>query len=309
VEARPTIRAVRRAAVLCLIFAVLPPAAALPLAEPHQGEAAPASPRWARGMPTEGVTSRRWLLLTFDDGPRPDTTPEVARTLMREGIPAVFFVNGVHMEGPNPYARRNRDLVAWLASQGFTIGNHGLTHAHLESLTAAETSREIVDNERIITEATGEVPWLFRPSYGNLSLHARDLVEARGLTLVGWNLGAADFIEQSPLGIVYTIRNKLARREKQGIFGGIVMLHDAHPWTAEALPLLIDWVRSRNCALLARDEELYEFVDFDRFYVPKRSANRRGAMELAPAPEPTIEQALQAQNRVRADAVRRCQVP
>lgn len=300
----------RRALVSFVLVGMVPAAWAVPLAEPAPGETAPAAPRWARGMPTEGVTSHRWLLLTFDDGPRPETTPEVGRTLLSEGIPAIFFVNGSHLQGPTNYARRNREIVAWLSAQGFTIGNHGLRHAHLGPLLAAQTAEEIVGNEEIITQVTGKVPWLFRPPYGSLSLLARDLVEARGLTQVGWSLGAADFIEQSPAGILITFRNKLARREKLGIRGGIVMLHDAHAWSAAALPLLVDWVRRRNCELLATDEELYEFVDFDRFFVPRGGAARTAdAPPFAAAPEPTPAQARAWQRRVREDAARRCPVP
>lgn len=297
-------------AICVLSLATVPVARAVPLTETPQGETAPAEPRWARGLPTEGVTSRRWLLLTFDDGPRPDTTREVGRTLLREGIPAVFFVNGIHMVGNTTYARRNRELVAWLSQQGFTIGNHGLRHAHLGPLMASETAEEIAGNEELIRRITGKTPWLFRPPYGSQSLLARDLVEARGLTEVGWTLGAADFIEQSPLGILITIRNKLQRREKLGIRGGIVMLHDAHPWTAEALPLFVDWVRKRNCELLAQNEELYEFVDFDRFFVPRqRRPGTLGLAEFTPADEPTTAQAIAWQGLVRQDAERRCGAP
>jgi peptidoglycan/xylan/chitin deacetylase (PgdA/CDA1 family) len=293
--------------VLCVLTAAIRPAGAVPLAEPHGGEPVSAEPRWARGMPTDGTTSRRWLLLTFDDGPRPDTTRAVARTLLGERVPAVFFVNGVHMTGPTTYARKNREIVAWLAEAGFTIGNHGLRHAHLGPLYASETAREIVGNEELITEVTGQVPKLFRPPYGSLSLLARDVIEARGYTEVGWTFGAADFIEQSALSVAITLRSKLARNERRGVRGGIIVLHDAHPWTAEALPLFFDWVRRRNCELLADDEELYEFVDFDRFFVPRRGATP--GSRFVPADEPSPARAIAWQRQVREDAARRCPAP
>src|SRR4030095_9500892 len=91
-----------------------------------------------RGLPTGGVSGRRWLLFTFDDGPRPETTPAIARTLLAERVPAVFFVNGVHLTGPTNWARRNRELVSWLAREGFAIGKHRLPHAHLRPLMARE---------------------------------------------------------------------------------------------------------------------------------------------------------------------------
>ncbi len=288
----------RRAMFVCALTATVGPAQAVPLAEPLDGEVARSQPRWSRGMPTDGSTGRRWLLLTFDDGPRPDTTRAVGQALLAAQVPAVFFVNGEHMVGPTNYARSNREVVAWLAGEGFTIGNHGLRHAHLGPLLAAETVEEIVGNEELVTRVTGRTPTLFRPPYGSLSLLAKDVIEARGYTEVGWTFGAADFIEQSPLGVVITLRNKLLKGERRGVRGGIIMLHDAHPWTAEALPLFIDWVRRRNCELLADGEEVYEFVDFGRFFVARDAGS--------PAREPAPAQVAAWQARVREDAVRRC---
>src|SRR5262245_60978690 len=101
-------------------------------------------------MPTDGVTRHRWLLLTFDDGPRPETTEPIARILLHEKVPAVFFVNGEHFEGDDARAARNRALVQWLAQKGFTIGNHGMHHRHLGRLGVAETQDEIVGNEVLL---------------------------------------------------------------------------------------------------------------------------------------------------------------
>jgi peptidoglycan/xylan/chitin deacetylase (PgdA/CDA1 family) len=174
-------------------------------------------------------------------------------------------------------------------------------------MMAREVVDEIVGNEELIARVTGRVPWLFRPPYGAMTALARDVCEARGLTQVGWTIGAADFIEQSPLGVVQTFRNKLDALEKRGIRGGIVMLHDAKPWTAEALPFLLDWIRRRNCELLAADEELYELVDFDRFFRPRRQVT--GPLEpdrFYPAEEPSSADASAWQARVREDAARWC---
>ncbi|MBI2897337.1 MAG: polysaccharide deacetylase family protein [Deltaproteobacteria bacterium] len=286
------------------------PAGGVPLPEQAAAEREPEPPQFAHGLPTNGETGRRWLLLTFDDGPRPSNTLLVARYLAREGIPAVFFVNGIHMMGPTSYPQRNRRIVAELAAMGFEIGNHGLTHARLGPLLAHETAKEIVENEELIAEVTGRVPWLFRPPYGSLPLVAAGIAEARGLTVVGWNLGTADFIEQSPQDILHTFRKRLEKHEEEGVRGGIIVLHDAHPWTVEALPLLVDWVRRRNCELLARDEELYEFVDFRRFWVPRgRHPGPTPPDARFPANEPTVGEALAWQGRERRRAERYCGRP
>ncbi len=255
-------------------------------------------------MPTDGVTAHRWLALTFDDGPRLETTGPIARILLRERVPAVFFVNGEHLEGDDDRTERSRALVVWLAKKGFTIGNHGLRHRHLGSLGYAETQEEIVGNEVLLRRLTGQTPWLFRPAFGAMTRIAHALCTRRGLTRVGWTMGAEDTSERTPTAVLSHFQRNLALLERRGIRGGVVVLHDPQPWTATALTHLLAWIRDKNCELLARDEELYELVDFGRFWTPR--LRDVGPDELVPAPEPPAEQAAAWQARVRADAERRC---
>lgn len=41
-----------------------------------------------------GMTDRRRVALTFDDGPTPSWTPRVLETLARHDVPATFFLKG-----------------------------------------------------------------------------------------------------------------------------------------------------------------------------------------------------------------------
>lgn len=280
-------------------------AEAVPLGEPAPGEIATGvAATWARGMPTQGVTAHRWLLFTFDDGPRLETTGPIARILLREHVPAVFFVNGEHLQGDDPRAEQNRALVAWLARKGFTIGNHGLRHRHLGTLGVEETREEIVGNEELLRGVTGRTPWLFRPPYGAMTRIAHALCTRRGLTNVGWTMGADDTVEQTPAGVLSRFQRNLALDERRGIRGGVVVLHDRQAWTATALEHILDWLADRNCELLSRGEELYELVDFGRFWAPR--VREVGPDEFVPAPEPTAAQAAEWQRPVREEAARRC---
>jgi len=278
---------------------------AVPMGEPDLREVATeVTPTWGRGMPTTGVTGHRWLLFTFDDGPRLETTGPIARILLREQVPAVFFVNGEHLEGDDARAGRSRALVRWLADQGFTIGNHGMHHLHLGTLGPADTEEEIVANEELLRQVTGQRPWLFRPAYGAMTRIADALCNRRGLTRVGWSIGADDTSERTPARVLSSFQHDLSLLERRGIRGGIVVLHDRQPWTATALTYLLGWLRQRNCELLARDEELYELVDFGRFWSPH--LRDVGPDDFVPAPEPTAAEVDAWQSRVRAEVSQRC---
>ena len=57
------------------------------------------------------------VVLTFDDGPWPPTTPKVLAALARECVHATFFLIG------KP-AAEHPDLVRRIAAEGHTIGHH-----------------------------------------------------------------------------------------------------------------------------------------------------------------------------------------
>src|SRR5215203_5830873 len=81
-----------------------------------------------RLVPREQPVGKR-VALTFDDGPDPRWTPEIADTLRRLGVPATFFSVGEHVvENPGVIADLHRD--------GFQIGNHAFSHADIASAGA-----------------------------------------------------------------------------------------------------------------------------------------------------------------------------
>src|SRR5258708_34850444 len=64
------------------------------------------------------------VVLTFDDGPWPATTPKVLVALAEQGVRATFFLIG------KP-ASEHPELVRRIAAAGHTIGYHTRTHLSL----------------------------------------------------------------------------------------------------------------------------------------------------------------------------------
>src|ERR1700726_790764 len=78
------------------------------------------------------------VVLTFDDGPWPPTTPRVLAALAQECARATFFLIG------KP-ASEHPALVRRIAAEGHTIGHHTWLHRSLMQIPASET-REGGDN-------------------------------------------------------------------------------------------------------------------------------------------------------------------
>ena len=73
----------------------------------------------------------REVVLTFDDGPWPATTPKVLRTLAQECVRATFFLVG------KP-ASQHPELVRRIAAEGHTIGHHTWSHRSLRRIQPSQ---------------------------------------------------------------------------------------------------------------------------------------------------------------------------
>src|SRR5271156_5211935 len=71
------------------------------------------------------------VVLTFDDGPWPATTPKVLAALARECVHATFFLIG------KP-ASEHPELVRRIAAEGHTVGHHSWTHPTFSKITPAQ---------------------------------------------------------------------------------------------------------------------------------------------------------------------------
>src|ERR1700760_3577629 len=76
------------------------------------------------------------VVLTFDDGPWPPTTPKVLAALAHECVRATFFLIG------KP-ASEHPDLVRRIAAEGHTIGHHTFSHRSLMRIPPGQTTDEI----------------------------------------------------------------------------------------------------------------------------------------------------------------------
>src|SRR5882757_1450249 len=82
-------------------------------------------------FPTTLPLRRKELVLTFDDGPWPGTTPKVLDALKAECVRATFFLLGKNAEAAAALARRE-------LAEGHTVGHHTYGHPVLDKLPVAK---------------------------------------------------------------------------------------------------------------------------------------------------------------------------
>lgn len=194
------------------------------------------------------------IALTFDDGPDAEWTPQILDILKEKQVPATFFVIGEN-------GQSNPDLLKRIVDEGHEIGNHSYTHPNLGAVPNRITSLELNATQRLIESVTGRSTRLFRaPYFGDAEPRTPDEVEPTveaqnlGYISVGLHIDPDDWLLTDANGprsaddiVNETIEE--ASITTPELRGQIVLLHDGggdRHLTAEALPRLIDELRSRG---------------------------------------------------------------
>jgi peptidoglycan-N-acetylglucosamine deacetylase len=178
-------------------------------------------------------TSRPVVALTFDDGPHPELTPKLLDILRHHGVRATFYVIGRNVETYPEIARR-------IVSEGHEIANHTWSHPALPSLGAARLNQEIEKTTAVIQRVTGRRPTNMRPPYGAINERVRQaMIRDHGLDVIMWSCDPLDW--KRPGASV------VAQRMVDGAApGGILLAHDIHPGTIEAVPAVITRLKAKG---------------------------------------------------------------
>ena len=119
----------------------------------------------------QGSAKSKEIALTFDDGPGA-TTPALLRYLVKERVPATFFLVGHAVAA-------HADIVRAEVDAGFSLGTHTENHASLGGKPASEQAREILTAADRITRISRHAVRLFRPPYGSFDARTLHVLRAR----------------------------------------------------------------------------------------------------------------------------------
>jgi peptidoglycan/xylan/chitin deacetylase (PgdA/CDA1 family) len=186
---------------------------------------------WA-GQPVFcGGPERRVFALTFDDGPSP-WTEQLLAALRRGHAPATFFLVGNRVP-----LWRSAALAA--AAYG-AVGDHTWSHPQLTRLPALRIRRELTWTRQELRRRLHVSTQLFRPPYERSNARVTRVVHALGLLDVRWNVDSLDSRRGARPGPV-------AREVVRGLKpGAIVLMHDAHPWTAKVVRTVLAAARRKH---------------------------------------------------------------
>ena len=186
------------------------------------------------------------VILTFDDGPDPEYTPQILDILKKENVPAAFFVVGMEAENNLPLLKR-------IFKEGHEIGNHTFTHPNIAEVSNERASAEMESTRLLIEAITGRSTVLFRAPYNadaepttEAELKPVSLSKERNYYTVGESIDPEDWEIGVSADSIYnrTIRQYDANPEK-----GIILMHDAggnRQATVDALPRIIHYFKNKG---------------------------------------------------------------
>ncbi len=194
-----------------------------------------------------------YIALTFDDGPSEKLTPRLLDLLAQHHIHATFFVIGEN-------AAAHPEILQRAAAEGHEIGNHSWSHPNFAKMSDEAVRSQVKRTEDAITSATGARPTLLRPPYGSLTARQkRWLHDELGYEIILWDVDPLDWKKPGP----NVVASRILKETRPG---SIVLSHDIHEQTIEAMPR----------TLRELEEKGFKFVTVSELL----------KMQTAPTPQP-----------------------
>ncbi|MDE2126933.1 MAG: polysaccharide deacetylase family protein [Armatimonadetes bacterium] len=179
-----------------------------------------------------GLPTPKLVALTFDDGPKPGLTEPLLATLVREHVPATFFVIGRHVV-------ENLALTRLIAADGMELANHTFTHPDLTTLSPMRARQELLRTQAAVALDTGQIPQYMRPPGGDWNDRIDSLVRGEGLTPTFWTVDAFEYESISSRAVADAVLKRVRP-------GSILLLHNGKLSTVEALPRIVSGLRARG---------------------------------------------------------------
>ncbi|MBS4200578.1 polysaccharide deacetylase family protein [Bacillus sp. FJAT-49732] len=186
--------------------------------------------------------NRKYIALTFDDGPSPKVTPRVLEVLKQYDAKATFFMLGNQVESYPTVAEQ-------VAKAGHEIASHSNSHPDLTKLSNEAMKQEFYESSNKIEKATGKKPTLFRPPYGAYNDNVMNYANNNRYSIILWSVDSLDWKSRNASAVIDTVTRDVTN-------GSIVLLHDIHASTADALPQLLASLKNQGYQFITVSELL-----------------------------------------------------
>jgi len=196
------------------------------------------------------------VVLTFDDGPSPETTPYLLNVLAKYNVKATFFMLGSQM-------KRFPDIVSEVEKQGHIIANHTFSHLNIAKFKRFKIKKLLkseffATHSEILNYSPNMNEYFFRAPYGAWQSRAAKIINKTeiGKEYIGpiyWDIGgeiSKDNSGKMTDGADWDCWSKKRRLTAEqclegyynktiSLDGGVSLMHDLNIKTAKMVEMLI----------------------------------------------------------------------
>lgn len=180
-------------------------------------------------------TSKPMVALTFDDGPGKHTD-RILSILEKYNARATFFVQGKSVSG---YAQTVKRAV----ENGNEIGNHTWSHVRLTG-AGSSISGQISSTNQAVYNAAGVYPKVYRPPYG---AYNSSVLNSVAMPAIMWSVDTLDWKTRNASKTLQSV-------QKDTRDGAIILMHDIHEPTADAVEPVVKWLLMNGYQLVTVSE-------------------------------------------------------
>lgn len=189
-------------------------------------------------------TKEKKVALTFDAAWGSDKTEKIVETLKENGVGGTFFLVGFWIE-------KNEDKVKLIDDAGIDIGTHSSSHPKMSTLSESAMTQELQGSMDLITKITGKEVKFFRPPFGDYNDKLINVATGLGLKTIQWDVDTLDWKGISAEDILARVKASVKN-------GSIILCHNNSDHILEALPLIIEYLKSEGYKMVNISELVYD---------------------------------------------------
>lgn len=181
--------------------------------------------------------SKPMVALTFDDGPRAESTNRILDVLESYNCHATFFVVGTNLlKYPDTVKRAN--------TLGCDIGNHSFAHARLDKLDKKGIKKQFSKTNDELKQIIGRKAKFVRTPYGQSD---SKILKHVNFPVILWDVDTMDWKSLNAKKVIKEATKNIKD-------GDIILMHDIYNSTAEAVETIVPKLISQGFQIVSISE-------------------------------------------------------
>lgn len=204
-------------------------------------------------------TKEKKVAFSFDATWGSTRTPQILQILADNNIKTTFFLTNI-------WLKSYPELAQEIVNQGHETGLHTANHPRLTDLSDDKIRQELLDNQNMIEDITGQKAVLFRPPYGAYNNRVISISKEENLIPIQWSIDSLDWKNLSSQEIVKRVTERMHP-------GAIILFHNDGTNTPQSLQPIIDYLVREGYMIVPVSELIYK----DNYYIDLNGIQKPGS--------------------------------